>query len=203
MEITFWKDKSGPLPNWAWGGLGLGGAVAFSSWRKNKQASAKEDDEAKSTSSGIELPGDVAPTYVFQNYDQDVTTINEAPAGGGRPPINTLPAPGGGPHHGRPPTWPGPRPTPGPHPVPPTWPGPRPGPKPPPAPAGKWVTVVKWTKKNPAWNSTIWGITQKLLGPKVQWQSVWSAPQNKSLRDKRKDPKKIQPGDKVWVPGAK
>lgn len=196
MELTFWKDKSGPLPNWAWGGLGLGGAVAFSSWRKNKAASAKADEEAKSSSSGIELPGDVAPTYVFQNYDQDVTTVNTAPAGGGRPPSGGG-SPGGGPVTlpapvPRPP-WPPPRPTPSPTPTP--------GPKP--APPGKWVTVVKWTKKNPPWNSTIWGITHKLLGPKVQWQSVWNAPQNRALKDKRKDPKKIQPGDRVWVPGAK
>jgi hypothetical protein len=184
MALEFWKKKTGPLPNWALGGLILGAAVAYSSWRRNK-AAAKEEDEATSSSSGIELPGDVAPTYVFQNYDQDVTTVNTAPAGGGRPPVTTLPAP----------TTPvTPKPTPG-----PTIPKPG-GPKP---PAGKWVTVTKWKTKNTPWNSTIWGITNKLLGPKAQWQSVWNAPQNKSLRDKRKDPKKIQPGDKVWVPGAK
>ena len=184
MALEFWKKKTGPLPNWAIGGLVLGGAVAYSSWRRNKQA--QKTDQAESQSSGIELPGDVAPTYVFQNYDQDVTTINQAPAGGGRPPVSTLPAPTGPPPVTKPPVTPKP-------PVPP-------GPK---SPAGKWVTVVKWKKSNTPWNSTIWGITNKLLGPKVQWQSVWSAPQNKALRDKRKDPTKIQPGDKVWVPGAK
>lgn len=183
MALEFWKKKTGPLPNWGWGGLGLGGALAISSWRRNK--SAKQDTAAESTSSGIELPGDVAPTYVFQNYDQDRTTINEAPAGGGRPPISTLPAP-----------VPGKPPTPPPTPKPPVPPGPG-------APKGKWVTVAKWTSKNAPWNSTIWGITNKLLGPKIQWQSVWNAPQNKTLRDKRKDPTKIQAGDKVWVPGAK
>lgn len=185
MELVFWKQKTGPLPNWAWAGLGLGGAVAYSSWRRN-QAMSKEQDEATSTASGIELPGDVAPTYVFQNYDQDVTTINQAPAGGGRPPVTTLP--------GKPPVVV----------KPPTKPTPKPPTKPtPPAPTGKWVTVAKWNAKKAPWNSTVWGITNKLLGPKASWQNVWSAPQNKSLRDKRKDPKKIQPGDKVWVPGAK
>lgn len=189
MEVQFWKEKTGPLPNWAWAGLGLGGAVAYSSWRRNK-ATAKED-AATSSASGIELPGDVAPTYVFQNYDQDVTTINEAPAGGGRPPT------------------PAPQPPVSTLPKPPTPPPPSSGrppvvqPKPPAAPVGKWVTVARWTAKNPPWNSTVWGITTKLLGPKAQWQAVWNAPQNKALRDKRKDPTKIQPGDKVWVPGAK
>lgn len=186
MELTFWKEKSGPLPNWAWGGLGLGAAVAYSSWRKNK-ADGDKADTATSTSSGIELPGDVAPTYVFQNYDQDVTTINEAPAGGGRPPVTTLPAP-----------LPGPAPKPStPKPRPPTTP------KPPSAPKGKWVTVAKWNSKKAPWNSTIWGITTKLLGAKAQWQAVWNAPQNAALKTKRKDPTKIQAGDKVWVPGAK
>ncbi len=191
MALEFWKNKTGPLPNWAWGAVGLGVAVAVASWRRNK-ASEKGDGEATSTSAGIELPGDVAPTYVFQNYDQDVTTINEAPAGGGRPPVSTLPAPA-----------PSPRPTPTPTPRPTPRPTPSPLPKPAPAPKGKWVTVSKWTSKNAPWNSTIWGITTKLLGPKVSWQTVWNAPQNKKLRDTRKDPKKIRPGDKVWVPGAK
>ncbi|MFJ8719739.1 hypothetical protein ACIRD9_42510 [Streptomyces violaceus] len=186
MEVVFWKEKTGPLPNWAWGGLVLGGAVAYSSWQRNKAAAAAEDEEATSTASGIELPGDVAPTYVFQNYDQDVTTINQAPAGGGRPPIVTLPAPT------KPPVTP---------PKPPTKPTPKP--TPPKAPVGKYVSVAKWNSKKAPWNSTIWGIANKLLGPKVSWQTVWNAPQNKALRDKRKDPKKIQPGDKVWVPGAK
>lgn len=186
MEIHFWKEKSGPLPNWAWGGLAVGATVAVASWRRNA-AAGKKSDTAESSSSGIELPGDVAPTYVFQNYDQDVTTINEAPAGGGRPPISTLPAPLPGP---------APKPAPG---------RPTPGtlPKPPAAPKGKWVTVAKWTSKNAPWNSTVWGITRKLLGAKAQWQSVWSAPQNAALKAKRKDPTKIQAGDRIWVPGAK
>ena len=187
MELQFWKEKTGPLPNWGWGGLVLGGALGYSVWKKNKAAkSSDSSDSATSTSSGTELPGDVAPTYVFQNYDQDVTTINQAPAGGGRPPITTLPAPVTNP----PPVT---------APKPPT----TTTPNPPAAPKGKYVTVTKWTKKNTPWNSTIWGITTKLLGPKVAWQTVWNAPQNASLRSKRKDPTKIQAGDKVWVPGAK
>lgn len=184
MALEFWKEKMGPMPRWAWAAILLGVLVAVSSWRRNK-AAGEEQDTATSSSAGIELPGDVAPTYVFQNYDQDVTTVNTAPAGGGRPPVTTLPAP-------VPVT---PKPT-TPKPTTPT----RPSPKP---PAGKFVTVTKWNSTKAPWNSTIWGITTKLLGPKAQWQSVWNAPQNAALKAKRKDPKKIQPGDKVWVPGAK
>ena len=187
MAMEFWKDKTGPLPNWAWGGLGLGGAVAYSSWARNRAAAKSE--EATSSASGIELPGDVAPTYVFQDADTTNITIPSAPAGGGRPPISTLP-------------W-TPTPTPRPTPKPTPSPLPKPVPKPPAAPKGKWVTVAKWNATKAPWNSTLWGITQKMLGPKAQWQSVWSAPQNKAVRDKRKDPTKIQAGDKIWVPGAK
>lgn len=186
MEIEFWKNKTGPLPNWAWAGLLLGVILGVTSWRRNKAAAAEEDEATSSSSSGIELPGDVAPTYVFQNYDQDVTTINQAPAGGGRPPISTLPAPA------KPPV------TVPPKPKPPT--RPKPGPA---APKGKYVTVAKWTAKNAPWNSTISGITAKLLGAKASWQTVWNAPQNAALKSKRKKPELIQPGDKVWVPGAK
>lgn len=186
MALEFWKAKTGPLPNWAWGGLGLGGAVAISSWRRNKAAG--EDDEATSSSSGIELPGDVAPTYAFIDQDTTNITLPSMPAGGGRPPT------------------PPPTPTPTPKPWPPPGapkPAPRPTPKPPAAPKGKYVTVAKWNSKKAPWNSTVWGITNRLLGPKAAWKTVWNAPQNKALRDKRKDPTKIQAGDRVWVPGAK
>lgn len=175
MALEFWKAKTGPLPNWAWGLVGLGVAVAVASWRRNRAAAA-EDDSAESTT-GIQLPESVQPTYAFVDADTTNITWPGAPAGGGRPP--TPP--------GQPTTLPAPIPKP-----PTTTP-----------PKGKYVTVTKWNAKKPPWNSTIWGITNKLLGPKVAWKTVWNAPQNKSLRDKRKDPTKIRPGDKVWVPGAK
>lgn len=189
MALEFWKKKTGPLPNWGWGAIGLGGAVAVSSWRRNK-ASEKDDEEATSTS-GFELPENVQPTYAFVDADTTNITVPAAPAGGGRPPITTLPMPVPGPT---------PRPT------PPKVPSPlptKPVTKPPAAPKGKWVTVAKWNATKAPWNSTVWGIATKLLGPKASWQTVWAAPQNKSLRDKRKAPEKIQAGDKIWVPGAK
>ena len=65
MEFTFWKEKTAGVPRWAIGGLGLGVALGISVWKKNK-ASSKDstDDTATSTSSGIELPGDVVQMYV-------------------------------------------------------------------------------------------------------------------------------------------
>lgn len=83
---------------------------------------------------------------------------------------------------------------------------PRPRPGPPPddtdAPNGQWVTVTKWTKHNAPWSSTLYGIADHIQGTGDSWQSIWNAPQNKRLQELRGDPEEIQPGDKVWVPGA-
>lgn len=81
-------------------------------------------------------------------------------------------------------------------------PGPGPAPDPTPAPDGAYVSVVKWTRKNAPWNSTVAGIAEKMWGNGNLWQSIWYAPQNASLREQREDPDEIQPGDKLWVPTA-
>lgn len=193
MALEFWKKKTGPMPNWAWGGLGLGAAVAYSSWQRNRAAGDEAAADEATSTSGINMPESVHPTYVFQDADTNNFTWPSAPPGGGRPPT------------------PDPTPDPDPDPVPrpptpkPPPPAKKPPParKPPPAPKGKWVTVGKWNARKAPWNSTVWGITNKLLGPKVSWKTVWGASQNASLRSKRKDPTKIQPGDRIWVPGAK
>lgn len=64
---------------------------------------------------------------------------------------------------------------------------------------GQWVTIGKWSAKNPVWNSTIAGIAShfKIKGG---WQAVWNAPQNAALKARRKTPEHLQPGDKVYVP---
>jgi hypothetical protein len=73
--------------------------------------------------------------------------------------------------------------------------------KPPvPKPAGQWVTVAKWTAKNPPWNSTVWGMASHLYHNGNRWTSIWNAPQNAALKSRRKVPEHIQAGDKVWVP---
>lgn len=183
MALEFWKKKSGPLPNYAWAGMGLGAAVAYSSWRRNKAEGSASKEATSQTE--IAMPASLQPTYVFQDYDNTNITWPSVPAGGGRPPK----APVQGPDR---------IPVPVPEPARPT---PAPTPAPPPAPAGKWVSVAKWTP-NPVWNSTVWGIVNRLL-PGVKWQTVWNAPQNAALRQKRGAPEKIQPGDQIWVPGAK
>lgn len=192
--MEFLKRKAGPLPTWAWMAIGLGGAVMFSSWQRNKAAGQQE---ATSTT-GIQLPESVQPTYAFVDADTTNITWPGAPPGGGRPPTTTppvttdpvTPRPGGGGSAIKIPV-PG-RPAPVVTPV-----------KPVATPPGKYVTVAAWNSTKAPWNSTVWGIAQQLLGPKASWQTVWSAPQNASLRAKRGDPTKIQAGDKIWVPGAK
>lgn len=60
------------------------------------------------------------------------------------------------------------------------------------------VTVVKYTSKNPPWNSTIWGIANHY--GISSWQTVWNDPHNAALKKKRGVPEHIQPGDQVYVP---
>lgn len=170
LQGSFVMQKSGPLPNWAWMGLGLGGALAYAAWKSSKK---KKEDEA---SKDITSPNGVnnkktgsanGITYAFVDADSTVNTQYAYPPGGGRPP--------GGP--------------------------PKP-PDPTPAPDGEYVNVVKWTRHNAPWNSTLYGIATKLWGDGDAWRAIWMAPQNKSVRDLRGDPESIQPGDKIWVPTA-
>lgn len=84
----------------------------------------------------------------------------------------------------------------------PPGPGPGPAPEPTPAPDGQSVSVVKWTRKNAPWNSTLSGIAEHVWGNGNLWQAIWFAPQNKALREQRGDPEEIQPGDKIWVPAT-
>lgn len=193
--------KFGPLPGWAWGGLGLGVALAVASWNRNKADSAA--DEAAVTES-YDLPANLQPTYVFQNYDQDVSygdviNVPGVPPTGGRPPTPP-PPPGGGTTPPPPPPPPPPAP---PKPVP--KPVPKPAPKPPPAPKGQWVTVVPWKKGRRAGTpDSLWGIAEKVFGlgkaSGTLVSRIWGAPQNASLRSKRKKPDLIRAGDRVWVP---
>jgi hypothetical protein len=74
-------QKIGPLPGWGWGLLLVGGAVAFSAIRGRATKT-----EAPATDTGDPA---IPPTYVFQNYDQDITygssTPPSVPPSGGRP----------------------------------------------------------------------------------------------------------------------
>jgi hypothetical protein len=67
------------------------------------------------------------------------------------------------------------------------------------------VTVAKYTTKNPPWNSTLSGIFghYKSTTTAKKWQDIWNAPANAALRAKRGAENRIQPGDKIFVPGAR
>jgi hypothetical protein len=189
LSGSFVGKKLGPLPVWAWMGLGLGGALAISTWRSNKAAS--EEDETASADDPViqsyEMPDSIQPTYTFQNYDQDRTyiTMPSMPPAGGRPatPVETVPAT-------TTPTT--------------TTPAATSTVKPAAAaPKGVWVTVVKWAKGQKAGTpSTLWGIAEKVYGKGKggTWTKIWNAPQNAALKKKRGKPELIQPGDKFWVP---
>lgn len=166
----FLARKLGPLPTWVWMALVLLVLLGLSLWQRNKQGSASSSD-----TSGGTLP-DQTPPWIIQNYvTSPPGSVRQPPDGG-----NECPPPGG-PVKPPPTTPPGGTPTPV------------------PAPNGQYVTVGKYTTKNPPWNSTLWGIAKHLgIG---SWQTIWDAPENASLKSRRKDPKFIQPGDRVWVPG--
>jgi len=194
MDMAFLKEKKGPLPIWAWMLIGLGAAVTFSVIRSNladKKKAATDTTDGSTDGSGIDLiGGNQRPPIVFQDY---VTSIF-VPPGGGRTTPPTAPAPVTTPpvvstDPVQPPVVRQP-PTPAP-----------PATKPPaPKPAGQWVTVSKWTAKNPPWNSTLWGIANHVYHNGSRWTSIWNAPQNSALKTRRKTPEHIQAGDKIWVP---
>lgn len=73
---------------------------------------------------------------------------------------------------------------------------PKPKPKPPSTqPVGKYRTVTRW----PLPGSSLWSIAQQEYKDGRQWTRIWNDPKNASLKNLRKEPKKIRPGDKFWV----
>lgn len=66
--------KLGPLPVWAWMAVGLGLAIAYSSWRKNKTAAASTPSTT-TPPAGVQTAANTPP-FVIQNYTQT------APGGG-------------------------------------------------------------------------------------------------------------------------
>jgi hypothetical protein len=89
---------------------------------------------------------------------------------------------------------PKPVPTPAPKPAPKPTPAPKPAPKPTPAPKPRpprrYVRVVKYTTKNPPWNSTLSGIAGR-SGRSVEHIMAWNT--------KIKDPDVIYPEWELWV----
>lgn len=97
------------------------------------------------------------------------------------------------------PTTPTPKPDPDPEPKPPVVKPPiTPKPKPPPtrAPVGKYVTVTRW----PLPGSSLWSIASREYKDGRKWTRIWNDSRNAGLKKARRDPKKIRPGDRFWVP---
>lgn len=175
--------KTGPLANWIWMSILLLLALVYSIWKRN-QASANAVEE------GPEVeevgPGDQTPPPVFilpQNPQPSVIINNTTPGGPGPTPATPKPAPPVA-------TKPTPTATP-----------PKPAPPAKPTIAYDAIKVTKYTTKNPPWNSTLWGIAkQKGYGAgSTNWHGIWNDPKNAALKKKRGDPKKIQPGDTIYV----
>jgi hypothetical protein len=64
------QKKIGPLPLWAWGGLGIGGALAVYFWQKNKKKSSATTSPTSSATTGAAV-GTLAsqvPQFVNQSY---------------------------------------------------------------------------------------------------------------------------------------
>ena len=178
----FYTKKVGPMPVWAWMAIAVGALLAVSTWQKNKAASTAEEAAAVSTAT---VPDDLRPMYTFVDADTTLVSQNTTVAGRTNLPRKPPPTPT--------PTTPTPTtPT-------PTTPTPT---TPTPTEAGRWVTVVKWAKGQAEGTpSTLWGIAKMVYGDGKYWNIIWNAPQNASLREKRKNNERlIQPGDKFWVP---
>lgn len=176
MEIPrILTSRIGGMPGWAWGGLGIGAALAVATWRGRETGGS-------GVTQAYEMPETLQPTYVFQSYDQDrisVETPSWVPPGGGR---------------GDPVPWPVPR-----VPVPRRTPPPDRAPMPPPTrtqprpPDGRWVVA-------PPVRDPLQRIAHLVYGSAGQWQKIWAAGQNARLRDMRADAGAVRPGDRVWVP---
>ena len=171
--MSFLTEKHGPLPAWAWLGIGVVGLILISQYKKNPLVT-------KATTPTV--PGDqTAPPVVVVSY----------------PPI-IVPSPT--PSGGRPPT-PRPKPRPPVFKKPIHKPLHRPVIHPPrshtptPSHTGQYVTVAKWNSTNAPWNSTLWGIAQHFYGDGNMWHLLAAA-------NHIADPKKIQPGQRILIPEA-
>lgn len=158
--MSFWTRKAGPMPVWGWGAAGLGAALAYSSYRRNKAAQAAP---AAATSSAATAPGDQSAPFVFILPGQ--TTPAPPQTGRHHPPPgppSTTPPPGT-PIFDKPP--------------PPssggfvnTGGGTTTAPPPvttPPPPATRTYTVQP--------GDTLWGIATSLLGSGVRWTDIYNA----------------------------
>lgn len=182
--------KTGPLANWIWMAILLLAALVFSLWKRNKSApNDNTDDTADSTLDNQNPP----PVFILPQNPQPAVPITINVPG---QPVSSLPVP--------------PPPIRTPPSAPPTGSkppstNPPPASKPPPkptAPQYEQVTVTAYTSKNPAWNSTLWGIAKHYGygSASNNYLAIINDPRNAALKTKIKgNPKNLPKGATVWV----
>jgi hypothetical protein len=168
--------KSGPLPNWVWMAILLLVAVVYSVWKKNRAGADENVDTDANADEDLNDAQTPPPVFILPQSPAPTVTINNGtpPAA---PPVASKP----------------PVKTPPPVPKPPAKP---------PAVAYTTVTVGKYTDKNPAWNSTLWGIAKHLGygSAKDNYKAILNDPKNASLKKKiGGNPTKLPVGATVYV----
>lgn len=166
-------QKAGPLPIWAWAGLGTVALTGYMIYRKKQQMNAAAAAQAQTGSSNLgtvpisnlstaaqPMPTSNGPVFV----DINTNTDSDNPT-----PIHTPPRP-----------WPAQGPTGGPPTPTPVKPKPvpvkplPPAAKPPPAPPptnNQTVTVCSY----PSWCGSLYGIAQHLWGNGNLWPAIYAA----------------------------
>lgn len=185
VHKSFLTNKIGPLPTWAWMGIGLGAAVMIAYMRADKSAvKAKTDGEPQGAEYGTanygsgqagftEIGGSQRPPVITQLYN---TSIFQPPVGGRTEP----PA------------------------CPPTPQAPCSGPTCSPLPQncqpqGKWVRLESSCgPRRSSWASSLASIAKKFGYADVN--VIWNSPENAQLKQRRKDPKFLHAGDRIFVP---
>lgn len=191
--------KAGPMPVWAWGGIGLAVAWLYAKYKANKASSSTAASTTGTTTSSAEPSTGAEPYYVIENNLPQTSTPITVNTGTSAPPVTTPVGTGPTPPTTQPPTLQGGNPPRGPHPpVPVGTPTPV-TPKPPTAPAAQKYTVQK--------GDTLWGIAQKFYGNGAQYTNIWTYNLNAATRKaaglppvQGNNPNLIYPGETFLVP---
>lgn len=173
--------KTGPLANWIWMSILLLLALVYSIWKRNQSGAnaVEEGPEVEEVGPGDQTP---PPVFILPQNPQPTVPVNVVVNNPGNP---TTP-PSAPPVATKPPV---------------KAPAPKPSAPAKPAVAYDTVKITAYTTKNPAWNSTLWGIAKHAGygSSSTNWKSIWDDPKNAALKKKRGRPEKIQPGDTLYV----
>lgn len=180
-------QKAGPLPVWAWAGIGTAGLAAILIYRKKKAAAAAAaaapDTTADSSNLGTVPVSNLTTSAAPMPIQMGDTFVN-VPVNDTDNPVPGPPGPKG------PPGAPGIKGPPGP-PAKTLPPPPKPAPTPAPVPK-RTVTVCPW----PGWCGSLSGIAKHFYGDANQWSKIYNA--NKGLIGA--NPNLIHPGQVLVVP---